>query len=163
MPTPPPVPPEHHPAPTGTTVPRAPVHRPRAAVPSPALLFFDADARAPPHAGPLPHAIDYPTPEHRAVRALVPRPRRRPCSSSSKPALPPPRPLGARTPKHRPTPLTAPRQSTAPSVPSFLIHDASRAPPPSSLHSHRRGLQERVDSCFPTPHGEYVAHCRLCV
>ena len=47
--------PVHHPTPELLST------APRAAVPSPTLLFFDTDARAPPH------AVHRPTPEHRRV------------------------------------------------------------------------------------------------
>ena len=59
--------------------------------------------------------------------------------------IPPPAP-----PEHHPTSSTFPSPSTAPSVPSFLIDDVGRAPPPPRLHSHSRGLQKLVDNCFPT-------------
>ena len=54
-------------------------------------------------------------------------------------------------PVHRPTPEHHPMPEHRVSVPSFLVHDIGRVPPPPRLHSHRRGLQEHADSCFPTP------------
>jgi len=67
---------------------------PRAAIPSPALLFFDADARAPPHVGAPVHQ-----PLHRRSQSRAPLlRRRRPCTA---PRRSTPHAVHRPTPEHR--------------------------------------------------------------